>query len=638
MEKRLPLALVLSLLFLWWYVSLTAPPPAPPSEPGSEPAHSIASDPARSPGAPRTPDGQPPAVPPALPGGSREPAAPGTPVLFSGKGFVAEFDTRGAALSWLELTEYHTGPSNEVDLRLIGGPHAPADSLLVRDFDRRHALDDSLWEVSQGRTGDGLRQLVFSLAAADGLVFRRTVTETSDPYLFKLDLSVENGGNASPGGTLMLVLSGAHGVVEAQQGSMLDTGPTALALVAEAKGGSGIVKWTGGDLATGTPRKLADGERLICCGTMTNYFATLVVPGPDTFVAQVQPVALLDGAKLDREITAQLGERAAPEDVARLARTLAPKFHENAGVEMLLVSTPPAPGERADWHFSVYAGPKDRVLAEQPDYAPWLGPVLDDSFGSMAFINHALLAILNFFEKLTHNWGVAIILLTLVVRALLFPLNRVQQSSMAKYSGTMQALKPEIDALKAQYKNHTRKFNEEQMKLQRAHGATPPLGGCLRMFLQFPIWSSLCQILRTAIELRHAPFAFWVQDLSRPDQMPLGFGVLGFDHVNVLPILMAAAMIVQMRFQAKTTDPSQAQMQRTMAMIMPVMMLLFLYQYPSGLSLYILTSSLLGIFEYQVIRRYWPPPTAAVLVTAPTGRTGGGRKPGKPGKPGKARA
>ncbi|MHC5211572.1 MAG: YidC/Oxa1 family insertase periplasmic-domain containing protein [Planctomycetota bacterium] len=633
MEKRLPLALVLSLLFLWWYVNMTAPPP---EEPGMETRPSVSSAPAGTPG------GETRTLPPGVsgePGGMGEaadpgePVAPGTPVLFSGKGFVAEFDTRGAALSWLELSEYHTEPGSEVDLRLIGGPHDPVGSLLLRDFARRYVLDNVIWDVEPGHDAAGFRQLAFSLASDDGLVFRRTVTETDHPYLFTLEVSVENTGNAAPDGTLMLVLSGAHGVVDQQQGSMIYGGPQALALVGEADGGDDIVKWSGSDLATGTPRKLAEGERLICAGSMSNYFAALVVPGPETFVAQVQPMPAVDGVKLDREITARLGEDAAPEDVESLARMLAPEFQENAGVEMLLVSTPPAPGERTDWRFSVYAGPKDRVLAEQSDFAPWLGPVLDDSFGSMAFINHALLAILRFFEWLTSNWGVAIILLTLVVRALLFPLNRVQQSSMQKYSATMQRLKPEIDALKAKHKNNTRKFNEEQMKLLRSHGATPPLGGCLLMFLQFPIWISLFQILRTAIELRHAPFVFWVKDLSRADQMPLGFSVMGLDTLNLLPILMAAAMIVQMRFQAKTTDPSQAQMQRTMAMIMPVMMLFFLYQYPSGLSLYILTSSLLGIFEYQMIRRFWPPPTAAVQVIAPAGKPGGGRK-----KPGRARA
>jgi YidC/Oxa1 family membrane protein insertase len=609
MEKRLPLALVLSLLFLWWYVSLTGPPP---TEPGLESQPNVSSAPDG--GGQRLPG------PSEVPGGADEadaPREPGRPVIFGGEGFVAQFDTRGAVLSWLELSEYHTEPGGEADLRLIGAPHEPAGSLRLRDFERRHVLDDVLWDVEQGQGPDGLRRLVFTRPGEDGLVFRRTVTETGDPYRFGFELSVENAGGSSPSGSLMLVLSGVQGLVDEQPDSMLYAGPEALALVAEARGGTDMVKWSGSDLATGTPRKVGEGERLLCGGAMTNYFAALIVPGPDTHVAQVQPVPVLDGVKLAREIAARLGENAAPEEAGRMARALASGFEENAGVEMLLVGTPPAPGERTTWTFSVYTGPKDRDLAERPGYAPWLGPVLDDSFGSMAFINHALLAILRFFEWMTHNWGFAIILLTLVVRALLFPLNRVQQSSMQKYAATMQRLKPEIDALKAKHKNNTRKFNEEQMKLLRSHGATPPLGGCLLMFLQFPIWISLFQILRSAIELRHAPFAFWVQDLSRPDQMPLGFGVLGIDHVNLLPILMAAAMIVQMRFQAKTTDPSQAQMQRMMAMIMPVMMLFFLYQYPSGLSLYILTSSLLGIFEYQVIRRYWPPPDAPVAVPVP---------------------
>jgi YidC/Oxa1 family membrane protein insertase len=172
----------------------------------------------------------------------------------------------------------------------------------------------------------------------------------------------------------------------------------------------------------------------------------------------------------------------------------------------------------------------------------------------------------------------------------------------------MQKLKPEIDALKAKYKNNKKKFNEEQMKIMRAHGASPPLGGCLLMFLQFPIWISLFQILKASIELRHSPFVGWVSDLSQADRMPLPFSLPFFgDTLNLLPILMAIATMVQMRFQPKPADESQAQMQKTMGMMMPVVMLLFLYKYPAGLSLYIFTSSLIGIFEFQVIRRYWPP-------------------------------
>ena len=102
----------------------------------------------------------------------------------------------------------------------------------------------------------------------------------------------------------------------------------------------------------------------------------------------------------------------------------------------------------------------------------------------------------------------------------------------------------------------------------------------------------------------HPPESSWIDDLSRPDAMPLG--VAGFETLNLLPLLMAAATMAQMRFQVKPADPQQAQTQKIMGMVMPIFMLWFLYSYSSGLSLYIFTSSLLGIFEYQVIRRIWP--------------------------------
>jgi len=117
--------------------------------------------------------------------------------------------------------------------------------------------------------------------------------------------------------------------------------------------------------------------------------------------------------------------------------------------------------------------------------------------------------------------------------------------------------KKQLEVLKAKYKNNMRKFNEEQMKLLKAEGATPPLGGCLLMFLQLPVWVSLYQILRTSIELRQAPFALWVHDLSKPDHlMPLPF----IGTLNLLPLLMCAAQVIQMRLQpppeVETTPPA----------------------------------------------------------------------------------
>jgi len=343
----------------------------------------------------------------------------------------------------------------------------------------------------------------------------------------------------------------------------------------------------------------------------------LLVPAHDSAVTQVAPEAVLDARHLEAAVDA----KQPVDDASRalLRAELAKEHRTNAAADLLLASTPPVPGEARRWDFSVYAGPIDGKLAAEPDHA-YLHTVVEERFGSikwLRWINHALLAVLRVFHAGTGNWGVSIILLTLLVRILLFPLNRVQQSSMQRYGAAMQRLKPQLDALKAKYKNNMRKYNEEQMAILKAEGVRPPLGGCLLIFLQFPIWVSLFQILRSNIELRHAPFIFWVHDLSSPDRMPFPF--LGTIHL--LPILMAGAQVLQMRLQPKPADDSQAQMQKMMGFLMPIMMLFFLYSYPSGLSLYIFTSSLFGILEYQIVKRLWPVPVVAPVAVPPKVRT-----------------
>jgi YidC/Oxa1 family membrane protein insertase len=604
MEKRLPLALILSLLFIWWYLGVNPPPtPEEQGQPGAEigaaePA--VGTDPGTLPDRPSATGGAGGGVPAAV-----DPLEPSKSIPFSGRGYLAQFETRGASLSWLELSDYHTEPNGEVDLRLITPGENDRTSLLLRDFTDRYPLDRVNWESNVMTTPAGRRQILFTWTSPDGLQFRRTITDNDGLYAFDLSIEVVNAGDTDPGGTLSLILEGPYGLVDDQPSSFITTGPTALAIVGSDDDPE-VTKWSGGDLEDGNSRKIAaQTETLLAAGSMTNYFAGLLVPGSGTVVSQVWPEAVLDVTRLEKAVAEK--EPADAREELAWRNQLAADHRNNAAVGMLLAARSPGPGDTVRFDFGVYIGPKDRTLAEQAEYQ-FLQPMLEEAFGSMAWINHGLLAILRFFHNIVGNWGFAIILLTIVVKALLFPLNRVQQASMHKYSAVMQSLKPEIDALKAKYKGNKRKFNEEQMKLMRAHGASPPLGGCLLMFLQFPIWISLFQILKASIELRHSPFVGWVADLSQADRMPLPFSLPFFgDTLNVLPILMAVATMAQMRFQPKPADESQAQMQKTMGMMMPVVMLLFLYKYPSGLSLYIFTSSLIGIFEFQVIRRFWPP-------------------------------
>ncbi len=617
MEKRLPLALLASLLFLWIYSSLYPAPSAPPATGDAAPQGTASASGAGDAARPSAPG--PGAIPEPI--AAAEPEVEGQPVPFAGTGFVAEFNTRGAGLSWLQLTDYVKEAGQDEPLRLVGHPLDEGPSLLLREFEGRYPLERVAWSVERGTTAEGRARLLFRWTAPDGLRFTRTVEDRGLPHAFALSLTVENTAAASAGGTLLLVQEGPRGLIDPSAGIAFGAGITALAVVRESPVETDVTTWTGGDLQSGAPRRIAGSETLLAAGTMTNYFAVVLAPGPATLPSLVQPSAVLDGAALEQAVAGKAPPDASEAELWRAK--LAPEHRTNAQVSLLLGTTLPAPDRPLNAEFLVYAGPKERGAAARPELAAFLGPIIEDGHGSMAWINHALLAVLRFFHWACGNWGVAIVLLTLIVRVLLFPLNRVQQSSMAKYSATMQRLKPELDALKAKYKNNTRKFSEEQMKLLRAHGATPPLGGCLLMFLQFPIWISLFQILRTSIELRHAPFVGWVSDLSRPDAMPLPFALGGLEHLNLLPILMAAAMVLQMRLQPPPADPSQAQMQRIMGMLMPVMMLFFLYGYPSGLALYIFTSSVLGIFEYRLIRKYWPVPGTAAnpeVVAAPAVR------------------
>jgi YidC/Oxa1 family membrane protein insertase len=216
---------------------------------------------------------------------------------------------------------------------------------------------------------------------------------------------------------------------------------------------------------------------------------------------------------------------------------------------------------------------------------------------------------MRFFYGFTNNWGVAIILLTLLVRICIFPITRTQQVSMQRYSQKMQVLKPKLDELKQKFKDKPQKFAQEQMKLLKEHNAKPPVLGCLSTFITFPVFIGMFQILRTAIELRQAPFAGWIADLSLPDAM---FAIPGTDYdFNLLPILATAAFVTQMALAPKPADP-QAQQQQKIMLIMPLVFGVMFYGYAAGLSLYMLTSSTYGIIEYKFIRqKFFPPPATA---------------------------
>ena len=161
----------------------------------------------------------------------------------------------------------------------------------------------------------------------------------------------------------------------------------------------------------------------------------------------------------------------------------------------------------------------------------------------------------------------------------------------------MSALQPKMKELQEKYADDRQRQSQEMMKLYKETGVNP-LGGCLPLLLQFPVFIGLYYALQSSIDLRQAPFVGWIQDLSIPEEI---FSIPGFDiPVRVLPLIMGASMILQQRMTPSTMDPAQARMMMT---VMPVMFTVLFYQFPSGLVLYWMVSNLLAISHQLWVNR-----------------------------------
>jgi YidC/Oxa1 family membrane protein insertase len=200
-----------------------------------------------------------------------------------------------------------------------------------------------------------------------------------------------------------------------------------------------------------------------------------------------------------------------------------------------------------------------------------------------------MLYALRLLHTVTGNYGVDIILLTALVRIATIPLTQKSFKSMRE----MQKIQPQLKRVQEQYKDDQAKLQKEMMELYKSHGVNP-FSGCAPMVLQIPIFVGLYNALLHAIELRHAPFALWITDLSSPERlMVAGVGI------PVMTLLMGGTMLVQQWLTPQQGDPTQ----RQMMMIMPVVFTFMFFNFPSGLVLYWLVSNLLGIAQQYLILR-----------------------------------
>lgn len=292
-------------------------------------------------------------------------------------------------------------------------------------------------------------------------------------------------------------------------------------------------------------------------------------------------------------------------------------------------SAPPhvvGPGQMLSTTTHMFAGAREIALLRA--YSSALGTDIGRAidWGWFDFIMKPIYALLSWLFALTGNFGVAIVLLTVVVRLLLFPLAQKQYRSMAG----MRAIQPKVKSLQERHADDKPRLQQEMMKLYKEEKVNP-VAGCLPLLLQIPILYALYKVLMLSVEMRHQPFVLWIRDLSAPDPAtPINlFGYLPFTPphilaVGVLPILVGVTMWFQMRLQPQAPDP----VQRRIFAFMPLVLTFIMAPFAAGLQLYWVTGNILAIAQQRLLlRRYAAPAPAAVATAASVVASKPGAKP-----------
>jgi YidC/Oxa1 family membrane protein insertase len=253
-------------------------------------------------------------------------------------------------------------------------------------------------------------------------------------------------------------------------------------------------------------------------------------------------------------------------------------------------------GAQQKFQYQVYMGPKSHSILSS------LGIGLDRAihFGFFDILAKPLLWLLNFLHEFIPNYGLAIIVLTLIIKAILWPLGSKSYKSMSE----MKKIQPLMAQIREKYKDDKKKMNEETMALYKTYKVNP-LGGCLPMVVQIPVFFALYRMLYEAIELRHAPFLGWINDLSAPDRLlHFSFSIPFMEPpygIPVLTIIMGATMFIQQKMSPPMGDPMQAKMM----MMMPIVFTFIFINFSSGLVLYWLINNVVSISQqYYIQKKY----------------------------------
>jgi len=539
MERRIFLAVLLSIALLGLWAAVAPKlfpelmkPKTPPATETRAPAQKTAAAPASS-----TTTTAPPPPPAAV----AHPAAPLQPISaatlqstrIETSDFIARFSNRGAELVSFQLRNYKNKEGELVELVKSREPSRTDFPFAIEARDPAFAarLNTALYAVSD-RTQNGQRVLEYRYAGADGVGATKTFRFTGE-YLFEFSVT------ATPAIPYRVVIGPGIRTLDPDE---RDSQFTIT--------GNGVLQ-RDDDLKV-IRREKAPNISILgdvqFVGIEDNYFLSVLRP-EKSGGAIVRAVDFGTGKEKRRELYA--GVNAQPDGTVSGA---------------------------------AFFGPKQTSLLDRYGFERTL------QFGMFGIIARFFLIVLDWLNRFTHNWGFAIIILTILIKIALYPLQHKWMLSMKK----IQKAQPKMEAIKARYRKHKsdpeqrQKMNQEMMKLYQQEGINPA-GGCLPMVIQFPIFLGFYNLLSRAIELRGAPFILWIHDLSAKDP------------TYILPILMTVAMFVQQWITPTSADPAQ----RRMFLIMPIVFGWIFKEFPSGLTLYWLVQNILTILQQMIMNKYY---------------------------------
>jgi YidC/Oxa1 family membrane protein insertase len=472
-----------------------------------------------------------------------------TVVLKDAKGlFRAELSNRGAQVTGFELLGYRKPielvktPQNATVVAEAKAFVGTQGFFALRGREGVTLSESAPYVVLgtvQGEAKDAAKEVLFERVTAEGIRIKKRFSVSSDKdYVLQTVLELKNEGMGPRSIALDWLMQRAR--IEHKK-SWFAPGPDEFGVVCQVQDKHERV--TLHDLEGGKIK--AFGGAVAFAGLDERYFLGALAPQDPTYLTNCK---------------------------ATLSNGLAVLTVEQATVVL-------NPGEIKTYTFDSYMGPKKSELLAAAGH----GLEKNIDFGFFGVLSQPMLWLLVQIYNLVSNFGIAIILLTLIIKALTYPLTQKSFVSMQE----LKKIAPEVKALQDKYGHDKQMLGQKQMELYKQHGINP-MAGCLPMLIQMPIWLALYQMLGNSIEIYQQPFFGWISDLTAPDPY------------FVLPVVMGASMVLQTAFQPTPDDQPQM---KVMMWIMPIFLTVVMIGLPAGLSLYILTNNVLTILQQMFIKR-----------------------------------